>query len=141
MEQTRICVMKKEKCFASRQGEVKIDMVELFKNAKPISSSDSKAKTPAKDKPDNGDKSEDKVASPKKSESGVPSYGKAKDCADFVRNETPDTKNAILGLLKRNKISCYEVPSKCPEMLKDKSGEALRNASKALQIYGIFCYQ
>ena len=103
--------------------------------------SDSKAKTPAKDKPNNGDKSESKVASPKKSESGVPSYGKAKDCADFVRTETPDTKNAILGLLKRNKISCYEVPSKCPEMLKDKSGEALRNASKALQIYGIFCYQ
>ena len=120
---------------------VDIDMVEFLKNAKPGSRSDSKAKTPAKDKSDNGDKSEDKVASPKKSESKVPSYGTAGDCADFMQDTPPDISRAILNILKRHKVSCYTVPDQCEDLLKGESPDIRKKLKVALGTLRIYCYQ
>ena len=117
------------------------EMVEFLKNAKPVSRSDSKAKTPAKDKSDNGDKSEDKVASPKKSESKVPSYGTAGDCADFMQDTPPDVSRAILNILKRHKISCYTVPDQCEDLLKGESPDIRKKLKVALGTLRIYCYQ
>ena len=117
------------------------EMVKLLNSAKPGSRSDSKAETPAKDKSDNGDKSEDKVASPKKSESKVPSYGTAGDCADFMQDTPPDISRAILNILKRHKVSCYTVPDQCEDLLKGESPDIRKKLKVALGTLRIYCYQ
>ena len=83
----------------------------------------------------------DEVASPKKSESKVPSYGTAGDCSDFIKGQTPKVKGIMLKVLERNKVSCYTVPDQCPNLLAGEDREVREAMKKALGTLRIFCYQ
>ena len=98
-------------------------------------------RTSKTDKSDNGGKSEDKVASPKKSESKVPSYGTAKDCTDLVKGHDPKIQSGALTILKRNNIGCYTVPNKCLDLLSSESDGTIDAMHKFLRIAEIFCYR
>ena len=87
------------------------------------------------------DVSEGKVASPKKSESGVPSYGTVGDCADLMKGHDPESESIALTILKRNNIGCYTVPNRCLDLLSSESDEAINAMLQFLRVAEVFCYQ